>query len=347
MHEILKAERMTTSASERPREPGGFTVGRYTFHHKTKWDRFVAAGKNATFLFRRDYMDYHQHRFQDHSLMIYHGSELVGLVPAHLAADGSLVSHEGLTYGGLVVSRVATLKHVLGCFHAVLRHLSAARISRWFYKRIPGFYNTLPDGEVDYALFLVDARLYRRDCTLTVSEADRLPFIKSRRALIKKAAALGVRIVSENSFQPFWEQVLVPQLAVRHGAKPVHTLEEITILASRFPKQIRQFSAYCGDEIVAGTTIYETPTVARAQYGAVTEMGRETGAQAYLFGWLLDKYKNKRFFDFGTSNEDDGRVLNHGLLNWKEGFGARCFPLDFYEISTANYTKLEPMLQGG
>jgi acetyltransferase-like isoleucine patch superfamily enzyme len=277
--------------------------------------------------------------------MVFEDQALVAVLPANLNADGALISHEGLTYGGLVVSRAATLGNVLAYFHVVLRDLNQRQISKLLYKRIPDFYNTLPNDEAAYALFLLDARLYRRDCATTVAQADRLPFRRDRKSLIRKAISLGVRIVEETSFQPFWEQVLVPQLAARHGVKPVHTLEEITRLASRFPQQIKQFSAYCGDEIVAGTTIYETPTVAHAQYGAVTEKGRQTGAQAYLFSSLIEQYKDKRFFDFGISNEKEGRVLNHGLVDWKEGFGGRSFAQDFYEIATGNYSKLESVLK--
>jgi acetyltransferase-like isoleucine patch superfamily enzyme/CheY-like chemotaxis protein len=322
-----------------------FLVERYTASRKLEWDTFVNAAKNATFLFSRDYMDYHSDRFADHSLMIFNGQALMAVLPANLNANGTLISHEGLTFGGLVVSRAATLVDVLACFHAVLHYLSQRQISKLLYKQIPGFYNTLPDDEVAYALFLLDAKLYRRDCATAVSQADRLPFRRGHRSLIKKATHLGVRIVQETSFQPFWERVLTPQLAVRYGAKPVHTLEEITLLASRFPEQIKQFSAYCGDEIVAGTTLYETPTVAHAQYASVTEQGRQIGAAAYLFSSLIERYKDKRFFDFGTSNEDEGRALNHGLLAWKEGFGARCSAHDFYEIATGNYPKLESVLQ--
>ncbi len=246
----------------------------------------------------------------------------------------------------LAVPRSATLKNVLGCFYAVLRHLNEAGITKLLYKQIPSFYNTLPDDDATYALYLLEAHLYRRDCTAAVSEADRLPMITGRKALIKKAAAMGTSIVQETTFGPFWERVLVPQLATRYGVKPVHSLEEITLLASRFPDQIKQFSAYCDGEILAGTTIYETPTVAHAQYAAVTDQGRHSGALAYLFSWLIDKYQDKQFFDFGTSNENEGRAINHGLLNWKEGFGARCYTHDFYEIATANYSKLEPMLRG-
>ena len=332
-------------ATPKQNAAGTFLVRQYSASDKQEWDRFVGAAKNATFLFTRDYMDYHSDRFADHSLMVFKEQELVAVLPANLKADGTLISHEGLTFGGLVVTCSATLESVLACFYVVLRHLNQSGISKFIYKRIPGFYNTLPDDDVAYVLFMLDAKLQRRDCSATISQANRLPFRRGHKYLIKKAAHHEVRMVQETSFQPFWEQVLTPQLASRYGAKPVHTLEEITLLASRFPDQIKQFSAYCGDEIVAGTTIYETPTVAHAQYGAVTEKGRQIGAQAFLFSSLIELYKDKRFFDFGISNENEGRVLNHGLLEWKEGFGARCYAHDFYEIATGNYLKLEPVLK--
>ena len=317
---------------------------RYTASRQREWDAFVGGAKNATFLFARGYMDYHRDRFTDHSLMVFHGHRLVALLPANLAAGGPLISHEGLTYGGLVVGRAATLCTVLAGFYAILRYLNRQQIPTLFYKRIPAFYNTIPDDEVAYALFLLDAQLYRRDCATVIPQFDWLPLTADRRRQIRKAASHGVRVVRETTFRPFWEKMLVPQLACRYGVKPVHTLEEITFLAARFPENIKQFSAYCGDEIVAGSTIYETSTVAHAQYGAVTEKGRRIGAHACLFGWLIAQYRDKRFFDFGISNENEGRALNHGLLNWKEGFGGRCYAHDFYEISTKSYAKLEAVL---
>jgi len=86
-----------------------YSVERYTPARKTDWDAFVRTAKNATFLFHRDYMDYHGDRFVDHSLLIFHGKTLMGLLPANLATDSTLVSHAGLTYGGLMVPYAATL----------------------------------------------------------------------------------------------------------------------------------------------------------------------------------------------------------------------------------------------
>ena len=35
------------------------------------WNKLVSESKNGTFLFDRNFMDYHKHKFQDFSLMIY------------------------------------------------------------------------------------------------------------------------------------------------------------------------------------------------------------------------------------------------------------------------------------
>lgn len=46
-----------------------FEVKRYTPEDKSIWDKYVDKARNATFLFHRDYMDYHADRFRDHSLL--------------------------------------------------------------------------------------------------------------------------------------------------------------------------------------------------------------------------------------------------------------------------------------
>lgn len=122
-------------------------------------------------------------------------------------------------------------------------------------------------------------------------------------------------------------------------------MAEITLLAGRFPQQIRQFSAHCNGRIAAGVTVYETPTVAHAQYSAVTDEGQKAGALDFLFAWLLnERYVDKRYSDFGICNDKNGRLLNHGLLDWKEAFGGRTCVHDFYEIPTCNHPRLEPVL---
>lgn len=323
------------------------SVKQWSPDDKRSWDDLVEKGKNATFLFLRDYMDYHNDRFEDHSLMIYRGSKLIALLPANLTADGILISHEGLTYGGFVFQRSVKLLEVLECFHAALQYLDSLGIEAILYKQIPRFYNTLPADEVDYALFLLNARLYRRDCALVINMVERLPFQKGRKSEISKAKRFGVTLRQDYDFRLFWDEVLIPRLSSKHNVRPVHSVEEITLLARRFPDKIKLFSAYVGDEIMAGTVIYEKEHVAHAQYLSVSENGRRTGALDCLFNWLInDVYRDKRYFDFGICNENEGRSLNHGLLNWKQGFGGRSYIHNFYEVLTGNHTKLDNVLLG-
>lgn len=44
---------------------------------KAEWDGFVRNSKNGTFLFYRDFIEYHGDRFGDYSLMFYDGGSLV------------------------------------------------------------------------------------------------------------------------------------------------------------------------------------------------------------------------------------------------------------------------------
>ena len=103
--------------NERTREKATvmFTIRRYTPADKRIWDLYVAKSKNATFLFRRDYMDYHSDRFADYSLLFFKGSRLYALLPANIEGD-TLFSHHGLTYGGLIMDKEVCTADVLVLF---------------------------------------------------------------------------------------------------------------------------------------------------------------------------------------------------------------------------------------
>ncbi|SDE80971.1 hypothetical protein, partial [Sporomusa acidovorans] len=69
------------------------------------------------------------------------------------------------------------------------------------------------------------------------------------------------------------------------------------------------------------------------QYLANSEEGRSTGALDLVIHYLVTEvYKDKIYFDFGISNEKQGRFLNTGLIAQKEGFGARAVVHDFYSL---------------
>jgi len=325
---------------------GNLIVEGYEARSKAVWDRFVAVSKNGSFMFCRDYMDYHSDRFTDHSLMIYEGEQLVGVLPGNRKDEHTVSSHDGLTFGGLAVRPGASLFEILAMFICVLVHLERQGVNVLRYKRIPRFYNVLPDDEVDYALFLLDARLYRRDCAQTVCIQDRLPLRKGKKHSASRARKAGVVVAESTDFDVYWRDVLTPRLDERHATSPVHSVDEIQRLAASFPECIRLFTASINGRMQAGVVVYETETVAHAQYSALAVDATEPGALDCLVEWLIaERYASKRYFDFGISNENAGRALNHPLLRSKESFGARSFAHDHYEIDVRDHTKIARTLQ--
>lgn len=285
-------------------------------------------------------MEYHADRFTDHSLLVLKKGKPVALLPANIA-DNTLYSHQGLTYGGLILHKKVKLKEVAAIFSSVLQFLNEKGIETLQIKMLPKIYNRLPADELDYLLFIAAAERVRADVLSVIDNKNPLRIATNRLEGVKKAQKQGLRIVEENDFKGFWEKILTPNLALRHQALPVHSLGEITDLASKFPINIVQFNVYKDNEIVGGATIFETEAVAHVQYISANEDKQQLGTLDFLFEYLItERFRNKRYFDFGTSNENHGKNINEGLLYWKECFGARSIVQSFYEVKTANYKKL-------
>ncbi|WP_447747402.1 GNAT family N-acetyltransferase [Pseudomonas nicosulfuronedens] len=297
--------------------------------HRSSWDGFVSAARNGVFLFQRDYMDYHADRFEDCSLLFLDGQDrLRAVLPANRQGE-ILHSHAGLTYGGLVLAQDSGQGEVLALFDSLLEHLPALGVGELRYKCLPSIYHASPSEDERYALFRHDAERYRCDPSSCLAPAGFVLSSRRRRGLGKATrAALDVRESAD--WQGFW-QVLRSNLASRHDAAPVHSETEIEQLALRFPQSIRLFGCYAGDQLLAGCVIYDSGRVAHAQYIASTANGRDCGALDLLFSTLIQStFFQRRWFDFGISSEDQGRLLNEGLIDFKESFGAHTIVHEFF-----------------
>lgn len=322
-----------------------YSIEIYQPKFKSAWDTFVINSKNATFLFQRDFMEYHQDRFDEFSLLIFKKGKLVGLLPANRVA-GELHSHQGLTYGGLLLSKEVKFVTVLHSFEVLLKFLNAQQITTLYIKEIPAIYYQLPSEEVHYLSFILNAQLIRRDTLSVIDNQFQLKFSSSRREGIKRAQKHGLQIVNDDDFNVFWNTILITNLNKKHNANPVHSLEEILYLKAKFPKNIKQFNVYQGKQVVAGATIFETQNVAHCQYISGNDDKNTLGSLDLLHEYLITKaYAEKRYFDFGTSNENNGKHINEGLQFWKEGFGARTMTQDFYKIETKNHIDLHTLLK--
>ena len=312
-------------------------VQRYTPADLTAWDAFVNDSKNGTFLLQRGYLDYHADRFADHSLLVHDSAgRLQAVLPAHEEA-GQLSSHRGLTYGGFLSGRDMKVPLMLETFEAVLAYLVAHGFRTWLYKTIPSIYHRYPAEEDRYALFLAGAVLSRRDVLTVVNRGVRLPYQERRSRAVSKARKAGLKSDEDGDLAGFWE-VLTAHLLERFGVAPVHTLAEIELLHGRFPNNIRLFTCRDHGQVLSGVLIYESPMVAHVQYIASNSEGRKVGALDLIFEDLLNRhYVDQPFFDFGISNEDNGRKVNRGLIDQKEGFGARALVHDHYTLDLTSW----------
>ncbi len=308
-----------------------FEIKRYSAADRERWDNYVRRARNATFLFERNYMEYHADRFDDYSLMFYRQGRLYALLPAH-RCDSTLVSHFGLTYGGLLMDIHVTISDTCQLFTCLNSYLRCQGFTRVLYRPVPWVYHIHPSEEDLYAIFWqCNAHLYRRNIGTAISMCQHLPWRKDHQRRLHKAHAAGVTVKSNADLSEFWP-ILEDNLRERFDATPVHTLNEILLLQRRFPDNIIQYSAYRNGHIIGGITFYISKQVIHGQYSATNDEGKEFGAMEAIYEQVMyHDYKDMEYLDFGSSTEADCSVINAGLIAHKEGYGGRGVVYDTYE----------------
>ncbi|POR20899.1 FemAB family protein, partial [Flavobacterium columnare] len=308
----------------------------YNSNYYTIWNRFIETSENATFLFHRDYMEYHQERFEDFSLMIFDHKTLVGVLPAN-RIDEVLYSHQGLTYGGFYFSSKLTLDKIEIILQDIFHFLNENNIKEIILKQIPNLYLQYHQG-IDFLLFnRYKSLLVKREMNLMINYRTLFSISKSKMKRFNKLDKLGLEIRKETSLMPFWTNVLTPRLMERYKTKPVHSLLEIQKLRDLFPSNIVQYSVYFENKIIAGITLFISERGIKSQYGATTVLGEKYRALDFLFIKLIQKYKDSfHFFDMGTVSNSSSLGYNIGLLQQKKELGCSIYNLDTYKIEIGN-----------
>lgn len=316
------------------------TVFPYTSNDKEKWDAFVKQADNSTFLFERDFMDYHSDRFNDCSLIISEENQVIGVFPAN-KKENAVYTHQGLTYGGLILIERKNVKKLIEYFHTVFAYFKDQGVTEIIYKPVPGYLcKTINDLE-HFVLNMANASVAKVDTAFTIDLRNELKFQERRRRSIKKGEKAGTEIRIDNDFSAYWNGILVPNLRDKFDTKPVHSLNEIQLLYGRFPEKIKQANAYVNNEIVAGVTLFEFNNCVHCQYISSNDFGRDSGAIDVLFNYLINLYRqNGIYFSLGTAN-NEGNDLNIGLCEWKEGWGAKIHAQFHYKFKTENINTLE------
>jgi len=288
--------------------------------HRAAWNAFIAQAVNGTFLFHRDFMEYHSDRFVDSSLLVYDHNTLVCCVPGNKSGK-TFYSHQGLTYGGFILSENTTQLETI--IYAVLKHLQAQQFTRLVFNMQLAFYNPFATV-INEILLSQNFEITRKLCNMQLHLAAPLKISNKKTAGYRNGLFDDLSLRIEHDFSRFWKEVLVPQLAARHEVKPVHTLEEITLLAAHFPANIKQYNVYREQVLLAGVTFFLHGDIAKSQYAATAPAGRALNAMDFLYIEAMQDLKDAGYaiLDYGPVNERDG-TINRGVQRFKEELGCK------------------------
>lgn len=308
-----------------------YSIEPYEPTAKNQWDNHIRNSKNTNFFFLRDYIEYHQNRFQEHSLIIRKGQKIVAVLPGNILED-TYISYQGLTFGGLIASDKMRSVNTGTIMGQIVDYLSHIGVKKMIYRKMPYIYSTSPFEEDEYHLVHQGAVIHSIEIGQVI-DYDNYRLSSTRKNEIRRAEGHEIKIVEEDKYSQFW--ALLESNLTKHGASPTHTLEEISYLASKFPQNIKLYCAQKGDELLCGTVLFLNESIAHTQYIGSSETAHDYFALEYLLHVVIEQFKSKRYFSFGISTEQKGKILNQGLAFFKEGFGARGVVNVTYSISLA------------
>ncbi len=300
---------------------------RYTPEHKKEWDDFVKRAVSFSILFYRDYIEYHQSRFNDCSLLLYEKNKLKALLPANITAN-HFYSHQGLTYGGMVCKKNIGFEKIALYYDEFICYIKEIGFQAYTVKTIPHFYHSSLCQSQDF--YFEKKGIYSRYQDLGAYIYCRNhEFPKS--SIERRKLRLDLFTFEEQaSLEEFWP-VLESNLKEQHQTIPIHTIEEIKYLQEIFPKNIyvNAVRNNITNEIDAGAVLFDNGDVLKMQYIATSRDGRSNRAIHALYYLIIDTYKtSKEFIDMGTCMIND--EVNLSLLYLKQRFGASIYCANKY-----------------
>ena len=315
----------------------GPVVRSYQPAHAGAWDELVARSCNGTFLHTRRFLSYHGDRFADHSMVLEdRRGRVAGVFPAAVgpACPDTIVSHPGLSYGGLVHDGSVRGAAMIAALGEIADHYRRLGYRRLRYKAVPAIYHSAPADDDLYALFRLEGRRYRSDLSAAIDLSHRGRVTQRRLRSRRTAEAAGVSTgESWDEIGGFWD-ILEANLARRHDTAPAHSLAEIRLLHDLFPDQVIVIVARAGGTLAGGAVMFAAGPVLHMQYTATTEPGRAACVTDLVMERAIDlaRRRGHRFFDFGVSTPHEGWWLDEGLYEFKISFGAGGVVHDHYEL---------------
>lgn len=311
-------------------------IEKYTSTNKEIWDNFVLnQSANGTFLQSRLFLEYHGERFEDASLIIYKGQgTIIAVIPACIIKEDDhsiFSSHQGSTFGGIVIARqFNNIEHVEAIMNILEPFLIAQGYEEVHLKCTPSIFSMPGNDLLSYFLFqkgfssydeissYIDFQNYQEDITANFTAGKRRDYKYSLKYNLEFH-----RLNTASEIERFYA-ILCENLQ-KFDTTPVHSFEELLDFKENRLKNIIEFyGVFFQEELIAGSMLFNfSNKVFHTQYLAASQHHLKMYPMNYLDTKLimLAKERGFRYFSFGTSTEQHGKVLNKHLAQFKEGFG--------------------------
>ncbi len=308
----------------------------YEDKYEKAWDELVLnESVNGNFLQTRNFLNYHaEDKFQDHSLMFFKGETLAAVMPANeLELEGILISHQGSTFGGLVIGEAfCSTGNYKWIFEEMMEYFKQKGFRRvelkmphWLYARkdksnelldyffqLNGF---SPRGEVGFYVNLGE-----------LPDNYEAYFNSLKRRKLKKSYKYSLsfrELMEEDEIRKFYS--VLSDNMLKFDTVPLHTCEEmIEFKNSRLKNIVSFYGVYYEKELIAGSMVFNfcNGKVFHTQYLASKQDCLEYCPNEFLYTSLIRSAKEQgyRFLSYGTATLEHGNVYNESLGVYKEGF---------------------------
>jgi hypothetical protein len=304
---------------------------RYEESYRQRWDAFVEASVNGTFLHMRSFFDHNpKNAVDDHSYLFVEKNSIMAVIPFNLyTKNDRKILHSSLraTYGGFIVGDEVGALDAVEMLSLLKNEAVSLGVQQIIIRNPFRIFNSNVCDETDYAMWYHGFEILSRELETTIKLGDYNTvsgkFNSSTKRNIKRGRQ-NLILEESNDYQAYWE-VLKKNLSEKHGLSPTHSHPEfMQLIQSVGLEKIKLFTACMEDKIVAGIVLFiPNQKAVHAQYicsdSEFQELRPLNAVIDEIIQWACAK--QYQYLNLGTSNFDAGKGINEGLFRFKEGFG--------------------------
>ena len=318
----------------------------YSGQYKDAWDDFVQNRScNGNIFHEQQFLTYHRDRFEDASILIFdrQGGRILAVIPAALKRGDSkiaIVSHPGSSYGAVVFAEGIKLRLLKDVLNTAIEYYYKTYNTDYMQLTLQEeFHTTNSFEELVFLLWHRGFKIESKEASCVKDLSDALPasygktikqYIKS-----KKDQRLGIShdVVDAPAEIETCYGLIAENLKNKYSKSPVHSLEELIDLKSRYGERVTVFGSTFENRIIATVIVFVLDRYTVHDF--YTSLDYEFGQMKPLFGlfdFIFNYYQQRgyKFFNFGISTRK--YWIKWGILEFKEQFGTRILTRDIWKL---------------